>query len=199
MKTHSPLETIKIRILESDKGSVFVASDFSDLGNTVNVRKSLSRLVESGLIRRVLRGVYEFPKYSNLLNEYVAPSPHSIAMAIARNFGWSVVPGGDTALNILGLSTQVPAQWIYVSDGPSKQYSFDRTSIRFNHTANKNITKLSYKTALLAQAIKAIGKERITDKDKRKISQIITPDEKAVIIAEGKYMTAWIYDILKDT
>ena len=120
------LEKVKERILLSEKGSVFITSDFFDIADTDVVNKCLSRLEKNNVIHRVIRGVYEYPEYSEFLNEYVAPSPDKVAHALARNYGWTIVPCGDTALNMLGLSTQVPAVWSYVSDGTYKTYKYDK-------------------------------------------------------------------------
>jgi len=197
MRSINPLEQIRERIKGSDLGTIFIPSDFSDLADYGTVKMSLSRIEKAGLIRRIIRGVYEYPEYSNLLNEYVAPSPHRVALALARNFAWTIVPYGDTALNQLGLSTQVPTEWIYVSDGPYKEYSFGKTVIRLKHTANKDISKLPYKSALMVQAIKAIGKDRLDGTYIKKIAKLMTADERAAILEDGKYMTAWVYEAVK--
>ena len=92
-----------------------------DNGYTKRIRErvqSLSRLVQSGTLRRILKGVYEKPKYSKLLDEYVAADPEAVANALARSYHWTIAPCGNTALNLLGLSTQVTAVWSYISDGP---------------------------------------------------------------------------------
>ena len=190
-------EQIAARISSSEKGAVFITSDFADLADIDAVNQALSRLQKKKLIRRVLRGVYELPKYSELLNEYVAPSPDKVAQALARNYGWTIVPCGDTALNHFGLSTQVPATWTYVSDGPYKEYSYDKVELRFKRTTNKDISKVSYKTALLIQAIKAAGKEKADDKLIKQITKMLSTDEKDAILLEAKYTTTWIYSIIK--
>jgi hypothetical protein len=191
------LEQIKIRIETENKGEVYVNSDFSDIADDATIRKALSRLENDNIIRRVMRGVYEYPEYNDFLKEYIAPSPDKVAHALARNFGWTIVPSGDTALNMLGLSTQVPATWLYVSDGTYKEYSFDNVTLKFKHTANKEISKISYKTALVIQALKALGKEKITDSIIKKISDVLSKAEKNTMLNEAKYATAWIYDTIK--
>jgi len=198
MDTNNYLEQIRNRILSSEAGAVFVLSDFADLADNSSIRKSVSRLEKAGTIRRVLRGIYEYPEYSDFLKENVAPSPHKVAQALARNYSWSIVPHGDTALNLIGLSTQVPAEWTYVSDGAkSKEYTFDNTVIRFKCTANRDISKLPYKSALLVQAIKAIGKGNLENNDIQKMSRLLSPEEKTDLLSGGKYMTSWIYDAVK--
>ena len=197
MSHASPLDQLREKITGANCGTIFVPSDFSDLADYGTVKMGLSRLEKTGLIRRVIRGVYEYPEFSDLLKEYVAPSPHQVALALARNFAWTIVPHGDTALNQLGLSTQVPAEWTYVSDGPYKEYSFGKTIIRLKHTANKDISNLSYKSALIVQAIKAIGQDRLDGAYMKKIAKVMNANEKTAILAEGKYMTSWVYEAVK--
>lgn len=191
-------EQIYTRIAALSAGEVFIISDFSDIADTTAVRKVLSRLEEDGKIRRIMRGVYDRPEYNDFLGEYVEPLPDKVAHALARNFGWTIVPCGDTALNMLGLSTQVPAVWLYVSDGTYKSYTYNHTTIQFKRTTNKEISKISYKTALVIQALKALGKDKITDEMIKKIKAATSKEEKTAMFSEAKYATAWIYDIIKD-
>lgn len=191
------LEQIFSRIESMTKGEVFIISDFSDLADEATVRKALSRLEEDGRIRRIMRGVYENPKFNDFLGEYVKPHPDKIAKALARNYGWTIVPCGDTALNMLGLSTQVPAVWLYVSDGNYREYTCGNFVIQFKRTTNKEISKISFKTALVIQAIKALGKDKITGEVIEKIRSLTTDKEKEQMFVEAKYATAWIYDVIK--
>ena len=71
-----------------------------------------------------MQGLYYAPRFSELLQEYEEPSPNEIAHAIARKNRWSIVPEGNTALNQLGLSTQVSAKWSYISSGPYAEFSY---------------------------------------------------------------------------
>lgn len=97
------MKQIEDRIQSMPEGTVFITSDFLDLADTQAINKALSRLSVSGTISRIIRGVYSRPRFSELLHEYVEPSVDQIAKTIARNFGWHIVPCGDTALNLLGL------------------------------------------------------------------------------------------------
>lgn len=101
----------KIKELEFD---AFTISDIIDLGAYNNLRKTLERMVKSNQICRVLRGVYYIPEYIDILDMYSVPSVEGIAKAIARNLNWDIYPSGNYALNILGLSTQVPCKYIYI-------------------------------------------------------------------------------------
>ena len=197
MEKTTNLKLIRDRINRSDIGTVYVAVDFVDISDKTSVNAYLARLVDEGLIRRVLRGVYDKPEYNDFLEEYVAPSPDKVANAIARNFGWTIVPCGDTALNLLGLSTQVPAAWVYVSDGTYKEYTYDNTTIQFKRTTNKEVSKLSYKTALTVQALKALGKDKIDDMVISRLGKLLTAEEKQTMFEEAKTATSWIYEYIK--
>lgn len=191
------LGEIKNRILAEKIGAVFVAVDFADITDKTIVNVELTRLESEGFIRRVMRGVYDKPEYNGFLKEYVAPIPDNVAHALARNFGWTIVPCGDTALNLLGLSAQVPAIWAYVSDGTYKEYTYDKTTIRFKRTTNKEVSKLSYKTALVIQALKALGKDKIDDTVLDRLRKLFTDEERQTMLMEAKTATSWIYEYIR--
>lgn len=184
-------------INKSEYGTVFVSADFTDITDKKTVNVILERIASGGQLRRIIRGVYDKPLYNDFIDEYLVPSPDLVANALARNYGWSVVPCGDTALNLLGLSTQMPAAWTYVSDGPYKEYSFENTTLKFKRITNKEISKLSYKSALVVQALKALGKENVTGQILQKLKTDLTADEKNKLLNETKSVTSWIYEYIK--
>ena len=146
------------KIVEAGNEAVFIATDFLDIADYETARKALNRLDSYGKIKKICRGVYYNPKFSELLGEYEAPSPHNVALALARKFNWNIAPSGNTALNQLGLSTQVTAHWTYISDGPYNKFTIGNIEIDFKHRSNKEISGMSYKTALVIQASKRWGK-----------------------------------------
>ncbi len=198
MKRPDILEQVKKRIQNAKNGSVFVPSDFFDIAESVKINMCLDRLQETGDLERVMWGIYVKPRFSKLINKNIPPRIDDIAKAMARNYGWTIVPCGDTALNMLGLSTQVTAVWLYVSDGPYKIYEVDGMTLKFRHTDNKNeLNNISYKSALVVQALKTLGKDNATDKELRSISKIMTSDEKKQMLNETKRVTAWVYDLIR--
>ena len=191
------MQEIRSRIEAAKIGSVFVASDFADITETKRISEYLVRLCADNTVRCVMRGVFYKPEYSKLLDEYIAPAPDAVAHALARNYGWTIFPCGDTALNLLGLSTQVPVVWSYVSDGPYKEYSYDNATIKYKHTTNKEVSRLSPKTALVIQALKTLGKDNIQNDTIERIKEETTSDERKTMLSEAQYATAWIYEIIK--
>ena len=118
-------------------GWAFSGTDFTHFGSREAVRISLLRLEQQGRIRRVMRGVYDYPRESALLNRRLSPDLDQVAHALARRFGWSIQPDGATAQSILGLSTQVPAKYVYLSDGPKRSYRVNQTTLEFQHSPLK--------------------------------------------------------------
>lgn len=188
---------IRERVLSAEDGTVFVTSDFADIADTNTIRQSIYRLVNDGTLRRILQGVYEKPKYSKLLEEYVAADPDAVAKALARSYHWTIAPCGNTALNLLGLSTQVTAVWSYISDGPYKTYEWNSTKLEFKHRTNKEITGLSYMTSLVIQALKTLGRSNVTSDIIKTLSEKLSNDEKQACLKEAAESTDWVYDTIR--
>ncbi|MBO5065666.1 MAG: hypothetical protein J6D06_06060 [Clostridia bacterium] len=197
MERPAILSQIKNDIQSAEVGTVFVPIDFVLLTDKKTASVCLTRLESENIVKKVMRGVYYKPEYNDFLGEFVAPEPDAVARALARNFGWTIVPCGDTALNLLGLSTQIPAAWVYVSDGTYKEYTYEQTAIKFKRTTNKEISKLSYKTALVVQALKALGKDNVDDAILTKLKNNLTDSEKQALLTEAKAVTSWIYEYIK--
>ena len=179
-------------------GSAFVTSDFTDLAEYETAKKTLARLEKKGTLRRVLRGVYDKPKFSSLLQEYAAPVPDQIAHAIARNYNWIISATGNTALNQLGLSTQVPADWSYISSGPYKEYAFGNVTLTFSHRSNSQMIGMSETTLLLIQALKAIGQGNTSGADIKQIRRRLSYDDCQTILSESRRTFSWIYELIKE-
>lgn len=191
------MQEIRERILSAEEGSVFSTSDLADIADTNTVRSALYRLIQDGILRRILNGVYEKPKYSKLLDEYVAADPEAVANALARSYHWTIAPCGNTALNLLGLSTQVTAVWSYISDGPYKTYEWNSTKLEFKHRTNKEITGLSYMTSLVIQALKTLGKSNVTPEVIQMLSEKLTDKDKQACLKEATESTDWVYDTIR--
>ena len=188
---------IRERISNAEAGTVFASSDFADIADMTTIRKSLQRLTQSGILRRILNGIFEKPKYSEFLKEYVAVDPDAVAKALARSYHWTIFPCGNTALNQLGLSTQVTAVWSYVSDGPYKTYEWNSTRLEFKHRTNKEITGLSYMTGLVIQALKTLGRANVTTEIIEMLSVKLSEKDKEAMLKEAAESTDWVYGIIR--
>ncbi len=197
METINSLEKIKEVINQSDPSSVFVASDFADIANNEVIRKNLSLLTKRNFIKRINHGLYIKPEFSKLTNELIPFDTYRVASAIARNHGWKIVPFGQTALNILGLSNQVTVTYEYLSDGPYRTYEINGYKISFMHRANKDLNDIPYKTAIIISAIRALGETNITSNHIELIKSKLTDEEKRQILDDTKYITRWVRTVLE--
>ena len=201
---YSSKDKVLSRIRGKGSGWAFSATDFTFNLSRWKVDRSLADLAREGKIRRIIQGLYDYPKYSNILKKETAPDMHKTAEAIARKYGWRIYPDGNTALNYFGLSTQVVARNIYLSDGPSRKYRIGNRELVFKHTATKEATKYP-ETALVIQAIKAIGEKQITEDFLLSLSQKYSTLQWTRIKKDAAKATGWVYeqisrivDILKD-
>ena len=190
-------DEIKNRIEDYPQGEVFFTSDFTDIATLTTIRKCLGRQVEAGSIRRIMDGTYDKPIFSEALNEYIPTNPEKVATALARKYHWTISPCGDVALNKLGLSTQVPVVWTYISDGPYRDFEWDNIRISFKHKTNREISWMSDVSVLVIEAIKTLGKEHIDEKTISILQKRFNPDEKAIIVSETKGVSSWIYEIIR--
>lgn len=179
-------------------GYAFSSSDFIDKYSLDSINKALSTLTQQGKIRRLMRGVYDYPKYSEFLNQVLAPDIEQVAAALARKFNWQIEVSGETALNILGLSTQVPGRYIFLSNGPNKVYALENNMvIEFKKSSLKNIGFKYKKSSLLVQALKTLGKEHVDDKVIDMLSASLEAKECKKILSDTKTTTIWIYEMIK--
>lgn len=185
------------RIYGRGRGWAFTKTDFvSEFGET-NIHQALSGLARAGTIRRVCHGVYDYPRYSELLDQTLSPDIDQIAQALARKFNWRIQPSGDTALNLLGFSTQVPGKWLYLSDGPSRQYNIGQQVLSFRKSALKDTGLKLRESGLMVQAIKSLGKERIDPQIIEALRQWLDPKLRARVLRDTRMVTGWIYETLK--
>ena len=186
------------RIYGHGRGYSFSSSDFISEFKDNNIDKSFSNLAKEKKIRRVARGIYDYPKYSELLGQELSPDIDAVAQAYARKFNWKIEISGESALNYLGLSTQVEANYVYLSNGPSRSYNIGNTTLRFKHTALKNIGFRYKESSIIVQALKALGEKHIDDKTKEKLITWLTPKSCDRILKDTKTATTWIYEMIKD-
>lgn len=190
-------QEILSRIDNFESNQVFIANDFFDIAGYETVRSTLNRLVDDKEITRIMKGIYYKPEYLELIGEDEAPSMNEVANAIARKYNWTIAPSGNTALNLLGLSTQVPAKWTYISDGRYADFSFGNATIEFKRISNGDISKMSTLTAMVIQSIKAIGKDKITSEQIDYLRKKLSDKEKSELLADSKTTSAWVYGVIK--
>lgn len=126
-----------LKYIKEDKQKTFCIKDFLLFGDYKAVAKSIERLIKKGILRRLLPGIFDYPIINEYLKIMSVPNITEVANAIARNNGWSIIASSNLVLYNFGLSTQVPAVYVYLSNGPYRKYQINKTKIYFNRASQK--------------------------------------------------------------
>lgn len=173
-------------------GTVVTLSDFNHIAMQQTVSKILTRLSEKRIISKLSRGIFW-----KVTSSDESPDTHLVAKALARENTWRVIPCGETALYVFGLSEAKPKEWTYVSDGAYKKYKICGQKISFKHTTGKVMNSMSERTMIIIQVLKAYGQEFISDELLAKIRSHLKKEEWDTLVEETKYTTQWISDAIK--
>lgn len=188
---------IKSKIYSHGRGWCFTLKDFSNLGSVESIKISVHRLAKNGMIKRIIIGLYHYPKKSKLLGD-IPPSSSQIANALANKYKIKIQPSGTYAANLLGLSDQVPAKVVYLTDGASKKIKIGKRQIIFKKTTPKNMMLAGKISGLIIQALKYLGKEHIDEKKIRIIKRKMTPNDKKILAKDTNLAPNWVAKIIKE-
>ena len=176
--------------------NAFTTYDFFDLANYKTISKSLELLEDEGFLRRVKRGIYYKPRFNEKLLIECKLDLNDVALAIARQYNWIIIPSGNYALNLIGLSTQVPNKIVFISNGPYREYEIGAKKIIFKHTTTREISSLRKNNLITIQAIKELGKNNINVDDIKILNRFLDYEDKEEIL-NGIRTTSRIYEILR--
>ena len=195
------ISQIENKINRHKRGKIFFLDDFAGLGTPDAIKKSLQRLTNSGLLVRLANGIYWFPKKGKeLYGVQISGKPtlDEIAKAIAKRDKARIVPTGLHALNLLNLSTQVPANLVYLTDGTARKINIgEGKGILFKHTSE--VKRLAYKSEylmLIVSALREIGENNITDEQLAIIKNHFSNITKQEFDKDIKLIPVWIRKIL---
>jgi len=189
--------TIKAKIVRKGRGYVFTPSDFISVGARTAVDQALSRLAKSGFIRRLTQGIYDYPKISPRLGA-LSPKPDDVAKAVARKGGQVLSVSPAKAANMLGLTTQVPAKLIYLTNGPTRSKTFGGQTIYLRNAAIKNLVGAGTPTGLVFQALRYIGKDGINSVVLQKIAAHLSDDGLKSLVKDSQKAPDWMRPVARD-
>ncbi|HKI21196.1 MAG TPA: DUF6088 family protein [Isosphaeraceae bacterium] len=180
------------RFRKSGRGKVFTTKDFLDLGSRGAVDQALSRLAKGGDIRRLGRGLYHLPRTNSRLGIPINPDADEIADALARQTASRIAPSGATAANRLGLSTQVPAKPVYLTDGRSRRVRVGNLVFVVKHAASRNLPTGSPVSTTVFQALHHLGEDAVNAQVIARIRRILSPKHRARLLRDARYAAGWI-------
>lgn len=184
------------KIKKAKGGSLFFIEYFISFGTAKAVAKALERMVEANEISRVARGIYSRLEIDPILGP-VKPSTEAIAQAIAKRDKARIVPTGELALNALGLSTQVPMNVVYLTDGAARKIDLGRRKIVFKKATPKNLAAIGKISSLVIQALKEIGKDKITESEIKIIIKQLANEEPYRLEHDIRLAPEWIRVIMR--
>ena len=188
-------ETLKARIEKLPEDSVLFRSDFPEY-HCEFVGSTLAEMVKAGTLHKVSQGIYVKPRTSRF--GPVLPSVDKIVQAIAVRDNAQVLPSGDTALNVLGLSTQVPVNYTYLTTGSERAITLDSCKIVLKRGVPKNFCYRTRLAALLVQALKTLGQNNVGEEELQTIRELISKEaDKSTLAQDVTLMPIWMRRILK--
>jgi len=194
-------QSIDSRILAAihghGRGSVFVPADFLKFGSRQAVDVALHRLVKEGTLRRLARGVYDFPKEHPVLG-LLWPSAEAIAKALAGRDRTRLQPAGVYAANALGLSEQVPAKAVFLTDGPARMVKIGPMTIQLRRTTARNMEAAGRLSGLLIQALRELGKEHVTPDRREHLKRTLPAEQRRELLKDLSLAPAWMHPIFRE-
>lgn len=184
------------RIMKVEKGKLIFPEDFQSLGSSEAIRLSLHRLEKNKLITRVAQGIYVRPKMSKYIGE-VMPTIEEIAKGIAKRDKIRIVPTGVYALNVLGLSTQVPMKLVFLTDGAPRSIKIGKQTLKFKKTTPKNLMAKGEISSLAIQALREIGKDNVTEEEEEKVINLLKKEKQELLEHDIFLAPVWIQKIMK--
>lgn len=188
---------IAAAIRRRGRGAVFVPTDFVAIGSREAVDVALHRLARQGIIRRLARGVYDFPKVHSALGP-LTPSAEEIARALAGRDRTRLQPAGAYAANALGLSEQVPAKAVFLTDGPARTVKIGSCTIQLRRTTPKNMAAAGRLSGLLIQALRELGQEHVTQPRREHLKRTIPADQRRELLKDLRLAPAWMHPIFRE-
>ena len=190
-------ERIARRVRSSREGSVFVTGSFLDLGTRAGVDQALARLARQGTIRRLARGIYDRPRTNARLGIALAPAPDEVARAIAGSEASRLQVAGAQAANVLGLSTQIPARIVYLTDATPRTIRIGEQALVFRHASPRQMATAGCVSGTVIQALRYIGKRNATEEVVERLRRTLSVRDKTILMKDRLYAPGWIQPILE--
>jgi ribosomal protein S19E (S16A) len=183
-------------VQKTPQGTLFFPEDFAQLCSPDGVRKALQRLEHKGVIKRIAQGIYVHPKFNSYIGP-VMPTVEEVAEAIARRDRARTVPTGISALNALGLSTQVPMNVVLLTDGSPREIKVGKRKIKFKKTTPRNLSAKGDISRLVIQALKALGNGKVSQSDEQRIIEVLKKERYGDLLHDIGIAPEWIQIIMK--
>ena len=188
-------DTIMKRVRAKGRGWVFTPRHFIDFGTRGSVDMALSRLAQIGEIRRIGRGLYDYPRVHDKLGA-LTPDADSIAQALSMQSGDRLAPSAAAAANRLGLSTQVPARTGYATSGRTRVRKAAGRSVTLKHSRAPVLDKASQTANGVIQVLAQLGRDKVDDDAIAQLAARLDGKDMQALIKGRPAMPGWMGDVV---
>lgn len=178
-------------------GAIFSRRDVQGLAPAGSIGSALARMVGEGRLERLGPGLFHLPRINPRLQRAVPPDIHDVAQALARKFSWTLIPSGQWAANRLGLSTQVPAQAEYLSDGPDRTETVGRRRLRIRHARPKDLLADDPEVSVVIQALRNLGREAVDDTVVRRLRRTLPGNVRERLVERTRSTSHWLHEVAR--
>lgn len=185
------------RIRRIGPGKVHTSKDFLSLGSRAAVDQVLSRLAARKTIKRLGRGLYYLPRINPTLGIEAAPDVEEVARTLARKTGSRVIPSGAVAANRLGLSTQVPAKPVYLTDGRTRTVRVGNVVLFIKHAPPKDLPLGHPTSAMVFQGLRYLGRDAMGEETIARLRRSLSVADRRRLLKDARYVTDWVVEVVR--
>jgi len=185
------------KVVRRGRGSVFFGMEFLDMGRPDAVRQALSRLARASIIRRIGTSLYHYPAINEKLGGELPPAADAVAQAIARRTDSRIVAAGALAANLLGLSTQVPAKRVYLTNGPSRNIAVGSYSLSFRHVSPRRMASRGDISAMVFEALRYLKQGNAAEEAAARLRRSLPAEAKAQLRRDLRHAAVWMRPLLE--
>jgi hypothetical protein len=188
---------IRIRLEKKGRGWCFTPTAFLDLGSRNAVWMALSRLCQKGVVRRLARGLYDYPRQHPRIG-MLSPDPDRIARALSERDASRIQPSGAYAANMLGLSDQVPARIVFLTDGAPRHVRIGRQEIVLKNTTPRNMATAGRISGTVIQALRHVGAGHIGRDQVAHLRRTLPQKDRDQLRRDRPYAPGWMHRVIAD-
>lgn len=194
----SVINKILKRIRGKGRGHVYTSAQFLDLGSRAAVDQAMSRLARRGLIRRLKPGIYDYPRINPRLGGTLSPPQDEVAQAVAKKNTIRIQATGAQAANALGLTTQVPAKKVFLTDGKPRTIKIGKQTIVFRHAAPRTMIHSGKTSKVVIQALRYLGRNGVNKSVIMKLRNTLSDKDKTDLIKDIQYAPDWLRPVVNE-
>ncbi len=183
------------RIYGKGRGWCFTPRSFLDIGGRSAIDPALSRLAKKGTIRRLARGLYDYPRKHPKIG-LLAPNPSAVARALTNRDSARLQPSGAYAANLLGLSEQVPAKIVFLTEGPTRTVKIGAQEILLKNTTPRNMAVAGRPSGTVIQALRHVGESHVSEDHATRLRKALSQEERRQLKRDKGHAPGWMHPII---